>query len=115
MILKPQESYQKSGNVSVVTEVFTVDYEYDSFPSDFVYQYSVRYTGAPLVQLSVTRPDGLNSVLTSTSLPYSYNETMFTGMLFSTDDSMKKNLENSILFSFPAYFNSFTESCFFRP
>ncbi|MDE1826431.1 MAG: ABC transporter permease [Thaumarchaeota archaeon] len=101
MILKPQEFYQKSGNVSVVTEVFTVDYEYDSFPSDFVYQYSVRYTGAPLVQLSVTRPDGLSSVLTSTSLPYSYNETMFTGMLFSTDNSMKKNIENSILFSFP--------------
>jgi peptide/nickel transport system permease protein len=101
MILKPQESYQKSGNVSVVTDVFTVDYEYDSFPSDFVYQYSVRYTGAPLVQLSVTRPDGLSSVLISTSLPQSYNETMFSGMLFSTDDSMKKNLENNILFSFP--------------
>jgi peptide/nickel transport system permease protein len=101
MILKPQESYQKSGNVSVITDVFTVDYEYDSFPSDFIYQYSVRYTGAPLVQLSVTRPDGLNSVLISTSLPQSYNETIFSGMLFSTDDSMKKNLENNILFSFP--------------
>ncbi len=101
MILKPQESYQKSGNVSVVTDVFAVDYEYDSFPSDFVYQYSVRYAGAPLVQLSVTRPDGLSSILMSTSLPYSYNETMFSGMLFSTDDSMKKNLENNILFSFP--------------
>ena len=101
MILKPQESYQKSGNVSVVTDVFAVDYEYDSFPSDFIYQYSVRYTGAPLVQLLVTRPDGLSSVLISTSLPYSYNETMFSGMLFSTDDSMKKNLENNILFSFP--------------
>lgn len=101
MILKPQESYQHSGNVSVVTDVFTVDYEYDSFPSDFVYQYSVRYTGAPLVQLSVTRPDGLSSTLMSTSLPYSYNETMFNGMLFSTDDSMKKNLENNISFSFP--------------
>ena len=101
MILKPQESYQHSGNVSVVTDVFTVDYEYDSFPSDFVYQYSVKYTGAPLVQLSVTRPDGLSSILMSTSLPYSYNETMFSGMLFSTDDSMKKNLENNISFLFP--------------
>lgn len=101
MILKSQESYQKSGNVSVVTDVFAVDYEYDSFPSDFIYQYSVRYTGAPLVQLSVTRPDGLSSVLISTSLPQSYNETMFSGMLFSTDNSMKKNLENNILFSFP--------------
>ncbi|MGI0087468.1 MAG: ABC transporter permease [Nitrosotalea sp.] len=101
MILKPQESYQKSNNVSVVTDVFAVDYEYDSFPSDFVYQYSVRYTGAPLVQLSVTRPDGLSSILTSVSLPKSYNETTFSGMLFSTDDSIKKNLENNILFSFP--------------
>ena len=100
MILSPQESYQKSGDVTVVTDVFAVDYEYDSFPSDFIYQYSAKYAGAPLMQLSVTRPDGISSVLTSVSLPQSHNKTMFSGMLFSTDNSMKKNLENNIKFQF---------------
>ncbi len=100
MILSPQEYYKKSGNVTVITDVFAVDYEYDSFPSDFIYQYSAKYAGTPLMQLSVTRPDGISSVLTSVSLPQSYNETMFSGMLFSTDNSMKKNLENNITFPF---------------
>ncbi len=101
LILKPQEYNQKSGGISVVTDVFATGYEYDSFPSDFIYQYSARYQGSPLVQLSVTRPDGSSSILMSTSMPQSMGKTTFEGMLFSTDKSMKKNIQNSIKFQFP--------------
>ncbi|MDE1829110.1 MAG: ABC transporter permease [Thaumarchaeota archaeon] len=101
LILKPQHFSQESGNVSVVTDVFATAYEYDSFPSDFIYQFTAKYQGSPLVQLSVTRPDGTNSVLMSTSLPQSKENTEFEGMLFSTDNSMKKNLQNNIQFQFP--------------
>ncbi|MDE1866924.1 MAG: ABC transporter permease [Thaumarchaeota archaeon] len=104
LILKPQESHQESGGVSVVTDVFVTDYQYDSFPSDFIYQYKAEYQGSPLVQLSVTRPDGLSSVLMSTSLPQSTSNTTFEAMLFSTDDSMKKNIQNKIKFLFPVDF-----------
>ncbi len=102
LILQPQEYYQKSAGVSVVTDVFATDYQYDSFPSDFIYQYSATYSGSPLVQLSITRPDGIRSILMSTSMPSSSNnETTFDGMLFSTDNSMEKNIQNNINFSFP--------------
>ena len=101
LILKPQEHYQKSGGISVVTDVFVVNYKYDSFPSDFIYQYNARYSGSPLIQLSVTRPDGTSSVLMSSSLPYSTGMTTFQGMMFSTDNSMKKNVQNKLQFLFP--------------
>jgi len=101
LILNPETSYQKSGAVSVVTDVFVVNYEYNSFPSDFIYQYTAKYSGSPLITLSVTRPDGIEVELISTSIPASQNNAKFGGMMFSTDNSMKKNLQNSIDFSFP--------------
>ena len=71
-ILKnPQISSQTSGDISVISENFLVDYTYDGFPSDFIYEYSAKYSGAPLLQMSVTRPDGLKIDLTSRSLPQS--------------------------------------------
>jgi len=100
LILNPETSYQKSGDVSVVTSLFVIDYEYDSFPNDFIYQYTTNYSGSPLVQLSVTRPDGLEVKLISTSIPASQNSATFGGMIFSTDSSMKKNLQNKIDYSF---------------
>jgi len=52
--------------------------------------------------LSVTRPDGLDVQLSSTSIPASRNDAKFSAMVFSTDNSMKKNLQKSIGgFSFP--------------
>lgn len=101
LILNPQTSYQKSSNVSVVSNLFVVDYEYDSFPSDFAYQYAITYTGSPLIQLSVTRPDGINVTLLSDSVPPSQNQAKFSAIAFSTDDAMKKNVKNNISFSFP--------------
>jgi peptide/nickel transport system permease protein len=101
LILNPQSSFQKSGDVSVITNLFLVDYEYNSFPSDFIYQYTAKYNGSPLVQLSVIRPDGLVVELMSTSIPISQNDANFGGMMFSTDSSVKKSLQNIISFSFP--------------
>lgn len=101
MILKPQQASQESGGMSVVEDVFATDYQYGSFPSDFIYQFAAKYRGSPLVQLSVTRPDGITSVLMSSSLPYSTGNTAFEGMMFSSDTSVKKNLQNSIQFRFP--------------
>ena len=95
LILLPSASIQKSSDITAVTHLFFVDYQYDSFPSDFIYQYDAKYTGSPLVTISVTRPDGMELELISSSLPSSIVESKFTGMIFSTDDSIKKNLKNS--------------------
>ncbi len=95
-ILKnPQTASQTVGEISVISHGFVVDYEYDSFPSDFIYEYTTRYTGAPLLQISVIRPDNVELQLTSTSLPKSPTETSYHELIFSTDDSVKKNLRKN--------------------
>ncbi|MGI0010531.1 MAG: ABC transporter permease, partial [Nitrosopumilaceae archaeon] len=59
------------------------------------------YSGAPLLQMSVTRPDGLEIDLTSRSLPQSDGD-LYSEQIFSTDDSVKKNLrKNTDKFAFP--------------
>lgn len=101
-ILKnPQTSSQTTGKVSIVSQNFVVDYAYDGFPSDFIYEYSAKYSGSPLLQMSVTRPDGLEIDLTSRSLPQSDGD-IYSEQIFSTDDSVKKNLrKNTDNFVFP--------------
>jgi peptide/nickel transport system permease protein len=101
-ILKPHSYSEMTGNVHVVSETFAVDYQYDGFPSDFIYEYTAKYAGSPLLQLSVLRPDGLEMGLASTSIPKSITETAYHELVFSTDDSMKKNLRKySDSFGFP--------------
>ena len=101
-ILKnPQTSLQTIGEISVVSQNFVVDYIYDGFPSDFIYEYSAKYLGAPLLQMSVTRPDGHEIDLISRSLPQSDGD-LYSEHIFSTDNSVKKNLrKNMDTFAFP--------------
>ncbi|HSB56289.1 MAG TPA: ABC transporter permease [Nitrosopumilaceae archaeon] len=94
-ILKyPQTSSQTNGNISTFSQTFAIDYQYDGFPSDFIYDYSAKYSGAPLFQMSVTRPDGLKIDLISRSLPQS-DGSIYSEQIFSTDDSVKKNLRKN--------------------
>lgn len=101
-ILKnPQTSSQTTGEISTFSQTFAIDYQYDGFPSDFIYEYSAKYSGAPLLQMSVTRPDGLKIDLISRSLPQS-DGFIYSEQIFSTDDSVKKNLrKNTDNFVFP--------------
>ena len=101
-ILKnPHTSSETNGEISTLTLNFAIDYNYDGFPSDFIYEYSAKYSGAPLLQMSVTRPDGLKIDLISRSLPQS-DGYIYSEQIFSTDDSVKKNLrKNTNNFVFP--------------
>ena len=95
LILEPVHSSQQLGSVNVLTDSFSVNYQYDGFPSDFIYQYAVQYSGSPLLQLSVTRPDGIEMQLISTSLPFENTGTTYGGMLFSTQDAIVKNIASA--------------------
>jgi peptide/nickel transport system permease protein len=103
MILQnTQPISQNVGNIFLTSSIFGFDYNYDKFPSDFIYEYTAKYTGSPLLQIWVTRPDGKEFQLISTSLPQSKTETSYHGFIFSTDDSMVKNLrKNQNSFMFP--------------
>jgi len=94
LILSPVISSQQFDSVSVVTNSFLVNYQYDGFPSDFIYQYTVKYSGSPLLQVSVTRPDGIVLQLVSTSLPFAKDTTTYSSMIFSTQDVIAKNISD---------------------
>jgi len=101
--LKPESFSQNLGSVYMHTDLFNVNYQYDGFPSDFIYQYSVEYTGSPLLQLSISRPDGKTLDLVSVALPFTNSSTAYHSMLFSTDGVIIKNLglyKNLYNFSF---------------
>ena len=98
----PHINYDTSGNITLVSHQFGVNFEYDDFPSDFIYGFSAKYSGAPLLQISVTRPDGIELKLLSNSLPYSNLNSMYSEKIFSTEESIKKNLllqSSNFLFS----------------
>lgn len=79
-------------DVSLTTRQFSVDYDFDDFPNDFIYQITSQYSGSPLLQISVLRPDGIKLKMLSSSLPYSKDKTTYNETIFSTDEAIRKNL-----------------------
>ncbi len=88
----PNIQTDTQGEIMLTSHHFGLSYEYDDFPNDFIYEFSAEYFNSPLLQMTVTRPDGLKLELLSTSLPFSNSQTIHTERIFSTDDSIKKNL-----------------------
>jgi len=87
--------------ISVVSHQFNVNYQYDDFPSDFIYEFTAKYSGAPLLQMSVVRPDGNILKILSTSLPNTSEVVFHNEKIFSADGTIKKNLSlQSNLFDF---------------
>ena len=88
----PSVEIKKEGMVYVTSHKFGFNFEYDDFPNDFIYEFSTKYSGSPLLQFSVIRPDRQQLELLTTSLPYSAETTTHNERIFSTDESIKKNL-----------------------
>ena len=80
------------GEIIQTSHQFSVDYQYDDFPNDFIYEFTSSYKNSPLIQMSVLRPDGITLDLVSSSLPYSENLTVHKERIFSTDEMIRKNL-----------------------
>ena len=93
MILEsPIIQSRSSGEISLVSHQFNFVYEYDKFPNDFIYQFASEYSGSPLLEIKVIRPDGLELELTSTLLPYLNSLSNHNERIFSTDNMIKKNI-----------------------
>jgi peptide/nickel transport system permease protein len=98
----PDISSETSKDISLTTHRFGINFTYDDYPNDFIYEFSAKYTGSPLLQMYVIRPDGLQLKLISTSLPHSNSESIHSEQIFSTDESIRKNLDlQSSDFLFP--------------
>ena len=88
----PIKQLETSGNISRISHLFGLNFAYDDFPNDFIYEYTAKYTGSPLLEISVIRPDGIELELVTTSLPYSNTEATHTERIFSTDETIRKKL-----------------------
>ena len=88
----PNIQTKTHGEISLTSHQFGLNFDYDSFPNDFIYEFSAEYSGSPLMQVSVVRPDGIKLELLSTSLPNSYSKIIHSERIFSTDKSIKKNM-----------------------
>ena len=93
IIIENPSTITKKDVISVTSHQFTIEYMYDDFPNDFIYEFSAEYSDSPLLQISVIRPDQNKMLLLSTSLPYSDEKITHHERIFSTDDSVRKNVQ----------------------
>jgi len=88
----PSIQTNSSGEITLTSHQFGFNYDYNDFPNDFIYEFSSEYSGSPLLQMTVIRPDGIKLELLSISLPFSNSKTIHSERIFSTDGAIKKNL-----------------------
>ena len=100
-IIEPRIINSESDNTYLTSQQFPVNFEFDDFPSDFVYEFETKYSDSYLLTVSLLRPDEKEINLISTSLPFSENETVYKQRIFSTDEMIKKNIRmESEMFAF---------------
>ncbi|MDQ4016446.1 MAG: ABC transporter permease, partial [Thermoproteota archaeon] len=89
--------------VRIESHSYKFNFDYDSYPSDFMVMYSAKYGSIqPAVQIDVIRPDGNEFQIYFASLPPSQNESNeFSARIFSTDTLIVDSLTGySNLFSY---------------
>jgi peptide/nickel transport system permease protein len=87
------------GGIPTNSFLFDSDFDYNSFPTDFIIDYCLKYGDIPpVIQVDVTRPDGETFMIYNSPLPSSVisestsNLTEYCSRIFSTDESIKDNL-----------------------
>jgi len=108
LIMDKPTTVTKDDVISLTSHQFGIQYHYDDFPSDFIYEFNVEYSDSQLLQISVIRPDQSQILLLSRSLPYSETKVVHHERIFSADNSIKKNIQ--IHFSEMGFYNQNTSS-----
>ena len=100
MILKSYQaviSSTKENGIRIVTHTYAINFNYDSYPTDFMVPYAVKYGQIPpVLKIDVIRPDGIDFRIYSSALPPSLIRTSaqneFSARVFSTDSLITENL-----------------------
>lgn len=103
MIIGPSDARKQNssfGGIPTNSFLFDVNFDYSSFPTDFIIDYCLRYGDIPpVIQVDVTRPDGESFMIYNSPLPSSAisestsNLTEYCSRIFSTDESVRDNLQ----------------------
>ena len=99
------KSTSVENGVRIVTHSYTVNFNYDTYASDFMMIYTARYaTTQPALQIDVLRTDGNEFQIYFASLPPSQQgSSEFSARIFSTDRLVADNLgEYRNLFAYAA-------------
>jgi len=72
-----------------------INYNYDSYPTDFILSATAKYSRQPILQLDIVRPDGRDFKLYYSTLPAPQAaESTFSRRITANDPSMQGNLRN---------------------
>ena len=93
VIIENPSMISKEGEISVISHQFEIEFLSDDFPNGFIYEFAAEYSGSPLLQIHVIRPDQTKILLLSTSLPNSDTEIIHSERIFSTDEIIRKNIQ----------------------
>lgn len=97
----PESTSVTSHTASTYLETFRLNYDYGDFPGGFIYEYAASYSGSPLLEMSVLRPDGISLELISAPLPRSQDGVVHRHTVFSAAPGVQRTLEmGSAGFSF---------------
>ena len=91
-ILVPENITSQNDEIFLTSNQFRFNYEFGDFPSDFMYNFNLEYTGSPLLEIIVIKPDGTILELIHTSIPHSTELTNYEQRIFSADDLLRKNI-----------------------
>jgi peptide/nickel transport system permease protein len=97
-------SVSAEGGVRTVTHSYSLNYNYDTYPDDFMLIYAARYGSTqPALQVDVLRPDGNEFRIYFASLPPSQQgDNEFSARVFSTDRAVSNELRKYLgTFSYP--------------
>jgi peptide/nickel transport system permease protein len=91
------------GGVRTITHSYSINYNYDAYPSDLMLLYSAKYSSTqPVLRVDVLRPDGREFRIYFASLPSAQQGADEFGRVFATDRSIADNLrEYAGLFAYP--------------
>ena len=93
VIIENPSIISKEGEISVISHQFEIEFLSDDFPNGFIYEFTAEYSGSPLLQIHVIRPDQAKILLLSSSLPNSDTKIVHNERIFSTDETIRKNIQ----------------------
>jgi peptide/nickel transport system permease protein len=103
IILGPTDAKTQNsslGGIPTNSFLFNVDFDYNTYPTDFIVDYCLRYGEVPpVIQVDITRPDGKSFMIYNSPLPSAAQSedtsglTEYCSRIFSTDDSIRDNLQ----------------------
>lgn len=90
-----QKSQSTNNNVQTIRYSWKINFNYDSYPNNFILITTAKYNHQPILQLDILRPDGRDFKLYYSTLPVPQtSDPTYSKRVTSYDPSIQQNLQN---------------------